>query len=360
MRRAVGLALVLSLPFTSLFTAEGHSANHSWREVHTDHFTIVSSAGDHDTRQLAWQLEQVRSAIAAVCPWAQHDPPKPLLVLAAGDENDMRALAPAFWEKKSDVRPDGIMVTGADRYYIAIRADLREDTTSHLRALRSWNPMPLGRLLSVPGRSPDFANAERLADFDAESWAFMHLLLFGDNGIYLPKINAFVALLQKGTAFDQSSEEAFGPVERYNSRLIGYLAQSVFQYSRFPVDVRIKREAFPQRTLSVAEATADAAAFHLAMGRTAEAGAAIEKALQADASQPDAYVAQGMLLDTQGKGQDARRSIFLRARQYDDARAEAQLAAGLARTDLERGETGRVLSEIDQARSAAQAPTHVP
>lgn len=48
------------------------SAADQWVEVKSPHFTVLSNAGDRGTRKLAWQLEQIRSALAALFSW-----PKP-------------------------------------------------------------------------------------------------------------------------------------------------------------------------------------------------------------------------------------------------------------------------------------------
>ena len=55
---------------------------------------VVASTNPGMARTLVWQLEQVRSAVKAVWPWAKVDLDRPLLVLAVGNEEDMRALLP--------------------------------------------------------------------------------------------------------------------------------------------------------------------------------------------------------------------------------------------------------------------------
>ena len=76
-----------------------------WIEVKSQHFTVVASTGPGMARTLAWQMEQVRSAIKAVWPWAKVDLERPLLVLAVNNEADMRALLPKYWENRNSVRP---------------------------------------------------------------------------------------------------------------------------------------------------------------------------------------------------------------------------------------------------------------
>jgi hypothetical protein len=52
------LAIVLILATRSTATAADQ-----WSELKTPHFTVISNASDGNTRSIAWQLEQVRSAM---------------------------------------------------------------------------------------------------------------------------------------------------------------------------------------------------------------------------------------------------------------------------------------------------------
>jgi hypothetical protein len=49
------------------------AAADEWIEVKSAHFTVVSNASERSTRTLVWQLEQVRSATAALWSWAKAD-----------------------------------------------------------------------------------------------------------------------------------------------------------------------------------------------------------------------------------------------------------------------------------------------
>ena len=96
-----------------------------WIEVKSAHFTVMSNAGQGSAKTLAWQLEQIRSAIAALWSWARVDLNKPLLVLAVKDEASMKGLVPSYWEKKGGVHPESVWVGGVDQSYLAIRTDVK-------------------------------------------------------------------------------------------------------------------------------------------------------------------------------------------------------------------------------------------
>src|SRR5438874_3134376 len=104
-------------------------AAEQWIEVKSAHFIVTSNSGQGSATTLAWQLEQIRSAIAALWPWARLDLPKPLTVIAVKDENAMKALAPGYWERKGGVHPASVWVGGVDQNYLAIRTDVPADDT---------------------------------------------------------------------------------------------------------------------------------------------------------------------------------------------------------------------------------------
>src|SRR5215831_18402296 len=62
-------------------------AQGTWVEISSPHFSVVSNAGDGRAREIAWQFEQVRSAIVAGWPWARTELDRPVLVIAAKDES---------------------------------------------------------------------------------------------------------------------------------------------------------------------------------------------------------------------------------------------------------------------------------
>jgi hypothetical protein len=109
----IRLQLALCL---SLVLAHPAAGRQDWIEVKSGHFTVMSNAGERATRTLVWRLEQVRSTMVALWPWAKPDLTKPLRVIAVKDESAVRALAPEFWELRGGVRPASLWVTGADRF----------------------------------------------------------------------------------------------------------------------------------------------------------------------------------------------------------------------------------------------------
>ena len=227
----LGTAIVLTV------ASPLESADSPWIQMKSAHFEVISNASEGSTRSVTWQLEQIRAVISALWPWARVDLAQPLSVIAVKDENSMQALAPAFWERKTDVRPASVSVGGANRPYLAIRADLRGDDRAllnpyitayqsyatlviqasmahpfplwlsrglsgvisntivrenaisigpaipwHLQRLRGGSRLPLSDVLAVTYSSAELSDGERLNRFDAQSWALVHFLMFGNEG----------------------------------------------------------------------------------------------------------------------------------------------------------------------------------
>jgi hypothetical protein len=92
--RAAAFAVAIALCTPGLHAAD------QWIEVKSPHFVVTSNAGQSSAKSVAWQLEQIRSAIAVWWSWARVDLNKPMAVLAVKDEATMKTLAPEYWEEK--------------------------------------------------------------------------------------------------------------------------------------------------------------------------------------------------------------------------------------------------------------------
>jgi TPR repeat protein len=332
-----------------------------WIEVKSPHFLVTSNAGQGDARDLAWQLEQIRSAIAALWPWARVDLNKPLTVLVVRDEASMKALAPEYWERKGSVHPSSVSVDGADQNYLAIRTDvsaenrvdvnpyvnsyfsyaslvLQQSATRvmplwfnrglagvlsntivleskillgppipwHLRLLRDRVRLKVGALIKIDRSSPEFTNDEGLRRFDAQAWAFVHFLMFADNGARWPRLDQFLQLVAGGSEPDVAFREALGRPEDFDGPFSIYVGRSLFSFQQVNVDASVKREGFVVRPLPAPEAASRRALFHVAMKRPVEARAAIDEARKAGGPAPETFVAEALLLDADGKNEEAK------------------------------------------------------
>lgn len=351
--------IVVSLLF-ALFSTSPAAAADKWIEVKSPHFTVTSNASSKDAAKVAWELEQIRSAIGALWTWARVDLNKPLVVFALKDENSLKALAPVYWERKNDVHPNGCWVGGYDQSFLALRTDVRSEDNRdlnpyqdayfsyvslitdqslprnlplwfqrgfagvvsntvvrdqklflgppipwHLRSLNQRSRLTIAQLMAVNRDSPEYRTADGLARFDAESWAFVHFLMFADNGARWSKLDQFVALVGQGTEPSAAFREAFGATENLEEPFAVYINRSIYSFRQFNVDVSVKPEGFAVRPLGTDEEESRRALFHVAMRRPTEARAAIDAARKAGPA-ADSWVAEALLLDQAEKVDEAR------------------------------------------------------
>jgi tetratricopeptide (TPR) repeat protein len=354
-RRVSGLLAFVSV----LAAAAPCRAADQWLEIKSPHFTVVSNAGQGAARNLAWQMEQIRSAVGAIWPWAHLDLDRPFIVLGAKDEQSMRALTPRYWEEKGSMHPVSVWVEGADRYYLAVRTDVKGEDYRNLnpyqtsyfsyvtlvlrqsvvKPLPFWlerglaavlsntvvtdkqvlvgPPIPryisqlrdgprlrVGELVSMAPHSPALRGDDAAWRFDVEAWALVHLLWFGDQGAHAGALQHFLDAVLAGTDAGNAFREALGAPDAWESALSVYVSRNIFSFQQLQVDATAKREAFPARPLEVPESASVRALFHVAMNRPADARAAIDEARKAG-SAPGSYEAEAELLDREGKHDDA-------------------------------------------------------
>lgn len=112
-----GIVLLASAPAANAATR--------WIEIKSPHFTVISADSERQTRILAWEFEQVRAVVTALWPWARLDADRPIVIIAAPDEETMKLLVPAYYEKQWDASLAAWSATGFDRHYVAVRSDIR-------------------------------------------------------------------------------------------------------------------------------------------------------------------------------------------------------------------------------------------
>jgi tetratricopeptide (TPR) repeat protein len=379
----------------------------NWSEMQSGHFKAWSNGGEGATRNLLWQLEQIRSAMTVLWPWMKTDLAKPMIVVGVKDEPTMKLLAPQYWEQRGLVHPSSVWVSGADQHYMAIRTDLRGDDTQminpyttayfsyaslvlgssfdrdlplwftrglagvvsntivrdnfillgppipwHLEALRSQSRLTLKQLISVNRSSPEYRRGDGLERFDAEAWAFVHLLMFGEQGKYRSAINRFSTLLSNGKDVDGAFTEAIGRVEDLESAFSAYINSSIYSYQRAKVDATVSKERFQSHVLAPADVAAGRAGLYVAMGRTKEASASIGESRRLDPKNPASFVAEGLLFD-RGGDRDQAKTAFATAVELGSSNAYAYYRSAVLKWPAGPQPDQQVLKEMETALSRA-------
>lgn len=359
MQRAL-LTAAVCLVLSAVSTHRTSAMAENWFEIKSSNFTVWANANDGNTRTLIWQLEQIRHVATSLWPWMKVDLPKPMVVIALKNEQSMKTLAPSYWEVKGGVRPVSVWVAAPDQHYIAIRTDIRsrddvmvnphssayfsyaslvlgssfEGPTPmwlqrglagvlsntlvrqddvivgaaipwHLENIRQRR-LPLREMMSANRNSDLLRKNDQLQLFDAQSWAFVHYLMFSDQGVHAPKLNAFVAAVGKGQAADAAFATSIGNVDEYERAFITYVNRDLYSAARIRVDVGVDRERFPVRPMTPAESAIARASFHVAMRRPVEARALIDEALKLDPQSAGAVAVEALMLDRGGNIEPAR------------------------------------------------------
>lgn len=107
---------------------------------------------------------------------------------------------------------------------------------NHVRLLRSAPLLPLERLLGTT-QSEVFGNDRtRTGIFYAQSWAFVHLLLFGQHDIPRTAMSSYVETVAHGTGIAEAFRRSFGrtPAEM-DRQLRSYLGDGDYHLARLPL-----------------------------------------------------------------------------------------------------------------------------
>jgi TonB family protein len=273
----------------------------------------------------------------------------------------MKTLVPQYWEERTSARPSSVFTTGPDRHYIALRSDLRADDKQgtinpyqdvywpyaylmltrglkhdlplwlsngvtglmsntivndssikiglsipwYFRQIHSGTRPTLAELVKIDRASAWYARGDQHAMFQALSWAFVHYLMFGDEGAHRAHFDNFVALLFDGKASSVAFASAFGSTDSLNSGFSAYLARPFWSFGRVNADIGVKPEAFPARQLTAAESGSLRAALHVVMDRPSDAHTLIESVRKEAVNLPAFYDTEGLLAERDRKPEDA-------------------------------------------------------
>jgi tetratricopeptide (TPR) repeat protein len=358
MTRVRIVALVLTLG--GLFTQAASAADDKWLEVKSANFVVITNGNERSARNLAWQFEQIRSAIELGWPWARVQLDRPIVVIGAKDEATMKTLVPEYWESRGGVRPDSVFTTAADRHYIAVRSDVKGDDTPGINPYRSsywsyslltfdaayerelplwfriglaeilsnsivrddeiqfgrqipWHVVALqqGRLrlaelITLDRNSPYYTNGSTRERFDAQAWGVMHFMLFGQEGAGADRVNTLAKLLLEGQSSTDSVAQVFGSVDALEQSYLQYQKKPITNYARLKVQQNVVSKNFAVKPVSPSDALTMRAGLHVAMNRLDDARALIGEARKAETSNASSYDVEALLFERNRQAGEAR------------------------------------------------------
>jgi len=335
----------------------------TWIELRSPHFIVVTNAGEGKARTTAHQFEMIREVFKSNSGRQREAAELPLIILAAKDENTLKAILPEFWAQKGSMHPAGIYLGGSDADYIAIRLDVSLNSealepfepvyheyvhyltrrmiaklplwvveglaefygntrveskkvyvgapsASNVIQLSEHALLPVATLFGVDASSPYYHEENKASVFYAESWALTHYLFTRDWNERTHRITDFMSLVASGKDQVEAAAQTIGTVTALDQALKKYaIPATQVARSRFPAAVleppSVDESTFRTRPMSDAEALAVRADFMAHDRHYAEAQQMLEQALKMDPKLGIAYEGLSFLALQQGKIADA-------------------------------------------------------
>ncbi|MGH9518398.1 MAG: hypothetical protein ACRD2D_02070, partial [Terriglobales bacterium] len=329
-----------------------------WVSVASPHFTVVSDGSTGQARDVAAQMERLRSALHDIIPGLQ-DPSQPVEILAVKKKEEFVQIVPEGLMGKGKPNYAVYTVSEQERNLFLVRLDTVADENNpypygilykgyvNLMLEQGSTPMPdwlwdglgefyytaqirdhdaevgranpydldelhgsrlfsLGQMLSAKLTS-DFWNQEgRRSLFDAESWAMVHMLLVGNGGKQANRLSLYVDALGKHQDAETAFSSAFGDLTTLQTRLDHYTGQLGYKFLIVQVATKADPKTYGETELTLAQAEALRAEYMIQCQRFAEARLLLEGALKREPNDIPAMESMGLLEWKQGNTVAAR------------------------------------------------------
>ncbi len=328
--------------------ATGRAQN--WIKVEAENFTIISSARERDTLAWAREFSQFIAAMQHLVPMDMRRL-TPLTVVIFGRDRDFNRYRPqgangrplemaGFFQRRESwsvaalsgasspeeirrtIFHEGVhwFMSGSSRPApVWVEEGVAEVLSTfemeggqlhlghllpwHVLFLRDHGPMPLDQLMFLQRGFLFHQGSTATGMAYAQSWAFVHFLLYGKHEISRDAISVYLEILHSELHPDEAFRRAFGGDYREIGRQLStYLHNGTFYTGKLPL-----MEVAP-----VAAVRAEPVEVELALARTAVAGrrlpearAHADKAVQMLPDDPRGYEMLGLVLDETGHREEA-------------------------------------------------------
>src|SRR5512146_2256835 len=321
------------------------AATDQWIEVHSDHFTLYSDAGEKQSRRTIDQFERMRWLFQALFSKVNVEPAEPIIVIAARNQKSFETMEPAAYLKKGSMRLSGYFLKSQDKDYILLRLDanmehpfdhiyheythlqfaadgdwmplwlneglaeffqnteirdkdvlLGEASAYDILYLRQNHTIPLRTLLAVDRNSPYYHEDNKGSVFYAESWALTHYLMITDREKHLHRLQDYLNCVRDREDPVSAAEKTFGDLNRMEIALQNYIQAN--QYKAFLISsaaASIDESSYKVRSLTDNEAMAVKADVLAYIKRTDEAHRLLDSVLKADPNNVRAIETLGFL-----------------------------------------------------------------
>lgn len=329
-----------------------------WVEARSPNFIVVTNAGSSQAKNTAIQFEQIRALFRQSFDFAKDQPTPVITVLAAKDENTLKALLPEYWATKGHTHPAGIFLDSTYQLQVAVQlsgegdnplqpiyheyyhsltipyfsglpvwisegladfygnskvvdktASLGMPDAGLIEVLREQPMIPLQTLFRVDQASSYYNENTKATIFYAESWALIHFLMMGDHDTHRPQLVAYLDALSHGASQDEAAAKAFGDLGKLQKALQAYVSNFTFYEMRTAAPAKIADSDLKLRALTEAEADAYRGGFLALHQQFNDAEALLQEAARSDAKLALAQQNLGVLYYEQHKIEDARNAL---------------------------------------------------
>lgn len=305
--RSFGTLVLLLFFASSPSLADGLPGK--WVEVRSENFVVLSNAGPDTAQEVAHNLEAVRSLFARELPKLTKAKGPRLLVFAPASDASMQRLMPGRQLKDGQAQVTGTFIQFPGLPVILLRADAVQAAESglgivyheyfhhlcsqaglelplwlseglaeywgagtrltkkfaevgrpvgvRLLTLQSEGLLPMAEFFAADRSSETYRDGRKRLIIYAQSWAFVHLMLLGDESRTLEKqLRVYWQLIAKGQSSLDAAKTAFGDLEKLQFQLREYSRRKLFPMAKLPLPALPEEASFTTRKISRGEASA--------------------------------------------------------------------------------------------------------
>src|SRR5262245_6838071 len=277
--RPCGTVLLAALIWTA---ASSPASAREWLRVETPNFVVFGEPSEGRLREIADEFERFREGLARVVPGAAEREPVPTIVVVFNSQRNFEQYRPRYNGKP--VTLSGFFVSSTDENIVALALDERSQAlrtifheyahivitsiareipvwlneglaeyystfalqddgraaivglapVEHVLRLRQEPFIPHGELLNVQASSPMYNEGRRRNVFYAQSWAVVHMLMWGQPE-RSKQLSRYIAETSAGTAPDVAWKQIFGDFD-VNAELRRYVNREQLKAYRIRFD----------------------------------------------------------------------------------------------------------------------------
>lgn len=359
-------AFVVAAALLFLFIVPPHASRaegvDGWIKIRSRNFLLVGNASELEIRLVATRLEQFRAVFTRLLIASKHsESVVPTIVFVFRDDFAYRPFEPLYQGRPSEVA--GYFQASPDVNYITLSADqqharsadalasheyvhllvknsferaplwfneglaefystleitggnrkvrLGKPLKNRLLTLRRRELLPLSTLFDVNDASPFYNEPGKREIFYAQSWAFVHYLLNGHDGLRRPQLLRYLVLVGSGQEHSESFQQAFQTdAATLESEFRQYVRRGKYEEQSVtfaqPLEFSTEMQSTP---LAEAEARFYLGDLLLHADRIEAAEAYLSSALKLDENLAPAHIALGRLRLRQNRHAEAIRSL---------------------------------------------------